>query len=89
MEVILEFLLEILIDGAIEIVSQRKVPVWIRAILAVLLTVFYVFLFGILVWIGIKNESFLIVMVTVILAVAILVMVVVKSNEIIKRKKRL
>lgn len=89
MEVILEFLLEILIDGAIEIVSQRKVPVWIRAVLAVLLTIFYVFLFGILTWIGIKNESFLIVMVTVILAVAILVMVVVKSNEIIKRKKRL
>lgn len=87
MEVILELVLELLIDGAITAVSERKVPIWLRVLAGAILTLFYGFFFGIFAWIGIRNKSILMITITGTLAIAILAVVIVKSNKIIKRRK--
>lgn len=54
---ILEFILELVLDGAVELASSRKVPVPIRILLGSIILVCFLGIFGLLLFIGIDIGS--------------------------------
>lgn len=54
---ILEFILELILDGAAEATGSKAVPLPIRVIFAAFLILFYLAFFGLLIWVGISNDS--------------------------------
>lgn len=57
MEFIMELLMEIIFEGAVESITERKIPVFFRVLIAVILLSFYLGLVGILMYIGIRDGS--------------------------------
>lgn len=57
MDFIIEILLEIILDGALESVTEKKIPLLIRIFAALVLLVFYLAFGGCLLYIGIAEKS--------------------------------
>lgn len=60
MDFIMEFLLEIILDGALESITEKKIPLLIRIFAALILLVFYLGFGGCLLYIGISEKNGLI-----------------------------
>lgn len=85
LELILELILEIVLEGAVGVVSSKKVPMIIRVLLAVVLLAFFVGIFGLLFWVGIKNNSLLLIGITAFLTIGLATMVYRKTKCYIKK----
>lgn len=59
MEFVMEFLLELILDGSVEIATaeSKKIPMPVRIIAALIVTVPYLAICGLILWIGIKNRQ--------------------------------
>lgn len=57
MEFVLELILEIILEGSMEATSSRRVPLFLRILLAVLLLGFYGFICFLLLAIGIQQKE--------------------------------
>lgn len=55
MEFIMELLMEIIFEGAVESITEKKIPVFFRVLIAVILLSFYLGLVGLLMYIGIRD----------------------------------
>lgn len=69
---ILEFVLELVLEGAVELTASRKVPIPIRILLGVVLLVVFLGTFGLLLFIGIDSGSGLIIAIAILLFVSFL-----------------
>ena len=83
---ILEFLVELILDGMVEAAGDKQVPKPIRIALSVILAVVFLGFFGLLLWIGISNESVLMVVLSVVLLVAAVIGIYCKVKKL-RRKK--
>lgn len=81
---ILEFLFELILDGMVEAAGDKQVPKPVQVVLAVILALFFIGLFGLLIWVGISNESVLM----VVLSVALLVAAVIGIRYKVKKLRR-
>ena len=52
---VIELVLELILDGATEIVKARRVPMWVRVLAAVLLAAAYVAVAGLLLWATVES----------------------------------
>lgn len=55
MELLFEFLGEILFEGLIEIIKSKKISLWIRVPLFIIISVFYLGLMFLLLWASVKS----------------------------------
>lgn len=55
MELLFEFLGEILFEGLIEIIKSKKISLWIRISLFIIISVFYLGLMFLLLWVSVKS----------------------------------
>jgi len=69
MEFVIELLFEIILDGCIILTEERKVPLIIRIICAIILILIACGLIGILLFLSIQRESIILFLVTCIVAV--------------------
>ncbi len=88
MEFILEFFVELILEGTMEVATakSKKVPVALRIVLAAVLLLFYVGICGCLLVAGIHADSFFIIGVAVVIFVAFTTIFVVK---VIQTKRKL
>ena len=85
MDFIIELVLTIIVEGSMEAVGERKLPMFVRVLAALLLFAVYFGLGGLLLYGGIKNENGLIIGIAVFVLVIFAWAVVSKYKEI-KRK---
>jgi hypothetical protein len=57
MGVLIEFVLDLLLEGMIEGAKSEKVPKRIRKILLLLISGFYIFLIGIFIYLGLRGTN--------------------------------
>lgn len=85
MEFIMEILIEIIFEGALESITEKKIPMFFRVMAAVFLLAVYIGLGGILLYIGIINKSGIVIGIAIGLLLLVAVVAVRKYKEI-KRK---
>lgn len=81
-ETLVEMVVEIIFDGTLELVTAKRIPMFIRVFVAGLLLAFYIGFGGILIYIGIKNNSMVVTVCAVVLMVVAWVVAVRKYKEI-------
>ena len=72
MEIILDILFDLIIEGSIGAVGDKKVPLALRILAAVFLTVIFGGLVGVLVYIGIDEKNWIILIIGVVIALAVI-----------------
>ena len=82
MDIIMELIMSIILEGTLESITEKKIPVFIRVIMAVLLLGFYMGFGGCLIYIGIKNDSVIIVGIAIFVLVMVACVAVKKYREI-------
>lgn len=85
MEFIMEILIEIIFEGALELSTKKKIPMFFRVLAAVFLLAVYIGLGGILLYVGIINKSGFVIAVAIGLLVIVAVVVVRKYREMKKK----
>ena len=70
MDLIFEFILDLILEGSFMAATEKKVPLVIRILAALILVAVYLGLGGVLLYIGIKNKSILFTGVALILCIA-------------------
>lgn len=78
----MEILLTIIFEGALESITEKKIPWFIRVMAAVGLLSFYIVFGGILIYIGITNSSGIVTGIAVFLLVIVAIVTVKKYREI-------
>ncbi len=84
MEFIVEFIMELVLDGAIEIAGSSRVARRIRIIVASVLTVFYIAFLGLFVVISIQTDEIIVKGITVLLAILFVYVFVRMWRKVIK-----
>ena len=69
MEILFEFLFELIVEGSFEILGEKKVPIVLRILAAVVVLALYVGLVGLFVYIGITYDNVIIVGLGVFIAI--------------------
>jgi VIT1/CCC1 family predicted Fe2+/Mn2+ transporter len=72
MEIILDILFDLIVEGSIGAVGDKKVPLALRILAAVFLTVIFGGLVGVLVYIGIDEKNWIILIIGVVIALAVI-----------------
>lgn len=72
MEIIFDILFELIVEGSIGAVGDKKVPLALRILAAVFLTVIFGGLVGVLVYIGIDEKKWIILIIGVVIALAVI-----------------
>ena len=85
MDFIMELLLSIIFEGALEITTAKKVPMVIRVLAAVGLLTVYIGLGGLFIYIGIINESRVAIGIGIFLLIIVAAVTVQKYKEMKKR----
>lgn len=85
MDFILEFLMTLILEGSLEALIEKKIPIFVRVVMAILLLGFYLGFVGILFYIGIKDSSGIIIGIAVFVGLLTAGAAVKKYKEI-KRK---
>ena len=67
---IIEVVLELILDGMVEAAESKKVPMPVRIVLAAVLGLLALALFGLLFWVGISSGSALLTVLAVVLLAA-------------------
>ncbi len=68
MEIILEILFDLIVDGSLEAVGEKKVPLFLRILAAIILFVVFGGLVGVLLYIGISDKNWIIIIFGVLIA---------------------
>ena len=71
MEIILDILFELIVEGSLGAVGDKKVPLPLRILAAVLLIVVFGGLVGVMIYIGIDEKNWFIIAGGVIIAIAV------------------
>ena len=71
MEIILDILFDLIVEGSIGAVGDKKVPLALRILAAVFLTVIFGGLVGVLVYIGIDEKNWIVLIIGVVIALAV------------------
>jgi len=90
MDFIIELVLEIVIDGTIELSSNKKVPSIIRYPLIAIITVLTIGIIIVMLLAGILflKESIIIGIILMVIAIALIISLIVKSRKIYLEKKK-
>ena len=81
MDVILEIVLTMILEGTMEFATEKKIPLFLRVLAAVLLLVLYAGVCGFLIYIGIVNKSRLTIGIALFLAVMVAAAIAWKYKE--------
>ena len=81
MDFIIELVMEIIMEGAIEAAESRRVPWPVRILLIAFLLVFFLGLFAILLIAGISNDSVVMIVIAFLYLVAVIAGVVYKVRK--------
>ncbi len=84
MEVLFEILFEIIVEGSLEASQDKKIPLWIRIIAGIVLIAVYGGLAGMLMYIGIRNTNW----VLLIIGIALLVFFAFGLWKVFKKRPR-
>lgn len=87
MDFIMEMLISLIFEGALEITTAKKVPMFIRVLAAVGLLTVYIGLGGILIYLGIINRSGIVIGCGALLFVAVAIVTARKYREVKRRRK--
>ncbi len=84
MEFLLELLLELALEGSIEVIKSRKVPKYIRYPLIILLSLFFIAVIGLIFFAGILSfkKSALLGILLIVLGLWMLLMSVIKFRKL-------
>ena len=78
---IIEVVLELILDGMVEAANSKKAPMPIRIVLAAILGLLVLALFGLLLWVGISSGSVLLIVLSVVLLAACIAWVCFKVKK--------
>lgn len=81
MDFIFEILFELILEGCIEVAGEKKVPIVLRVLCAVVLGVFYLGLVGVFFYAAIKNQSAALCFIAAFVALLVLAAVAVKYRK--------
>lgn len=84
MDLLFEIIVEIIFEGAIEATTEKRVPMPIRILLATVLLVFFGGICGALLWVGISDKNWIILIISIILIIALISGVIYKVCKIRK-----
>lgn len=84
MELIMEFLFELIVEGSLEAFSDRKVPVPLRILAAVVLLGVYGCVIGFCFYCGIRDREW----VLIILGIVILVFTVLGARAVYRKRRK-
>lgn len=87
MEFILELLVEIVLEGCLNVTEEKKVPMPLRILCGMGFVGFYVGFVILLLFIALENESMGMLLVTIFVALLVLAVVVYKLQTIRKRHR--
>lgn len=89
MECIFEFILELVLEGGIEVSKSKSVPKFIRYPLIVIITLFFIAVIGLIFFAGILSlkENILVGIIFILIGVFMLIMSVIKFRKIYLVKK--
>lgn len=85
MDSIMEILLTIIFEGALDSITEKNIPWFLRIMTAAVLLLFYVGFGSILIYIGIKNNNGIVIGTAIFLLIIVSVVAAKKYQEI-KRK---
>lgn len=85
MDFLIELLLEIILEGSFEAVSEKRVPFPIRILLTIVLIVFFVGVFAFLFYLGVKHDVLFMTIIAAILFV-LFILGMIKKIKDFKRK---
>lgn len=90
MEIIFEFIVELLLEGSIEVSSNKKISKWIRYPLIFLLVLFFLSIISLLIIVGISiyNKSILGSLIMIAIGILFLILGIVKFIKIYIKKDR-
>lgn len=91
MELIFEFICELLLEGSIEISSNKKISKWIRYPLIFLIVLFFLTVIGLILFLGIIlfNKNIIASLFIMCVGVMLLILSIIKFKKIyIKKEKR-
>ena len=83
MEFIMEIILDLILEGSVEAASSKKVPLPVRILASVILLAVYGGLIGFLVYIGIHEKIWLV----LVLAAVILIITVLAFYHVYKKRR--
>ena len=83
MDMILEFLFEIIIDGSLELVTHKKVPLIIRIFAGILVLAVYGGLIGLCFFFGIQNSQ----PILIVIGIIILLLTFLAINKKVKERR--
>ena len=86
MEYVIEFLFELIFEGCLEAVGEKKVPLIIRILCAAVLLLVFVGIAGILLYTSIVNESGVLLAFTVFFILLIVFTLIYRINKIKKKR---
>ena len=85
MELILEIIMEVILEGCFKAATCKKLPLFVRVTFAILLLVVYISLFGGLLYLGIKTNSLILILLVSIVFILLTTLIIFKLVK--KRKK--
>lgn len=83
---IIEMILDLILDGMVEAAGSKKVPMPIRIALGAILSLVVLALFALLLYVGIRSGSVVLIVIAVILLVAVVIGVALKVKAFKSRK---
>ena len=89
MEALLELVLEIILEGAVEATASQKVPLPVRIGLGFLLGAFFIGVFGLIFWVGLSTGQWPLMLLGMALLAGFGAWVWAKSREIRRHEKRM
>ncbi len=89
MEYIFEFILELVLEGSIEVSTNSRIPKYIRYLLIVILSLFFIAVIGFVLFMGILSlkENILLGMFLILVGLFLLIMSIVKFRKAYLNKK--
>lgn len=85
MELILEIIMEVILEGCFKAATCKKLPLFVRVTFAILLLVVYISLFGGLLYLGIKTNSLILILLVSIVFILLTTLIIFKLVK--KRRK--
>lgn len=87
MDVILEIVLEVILEGAVDLSTDRKVPLPVRILLAAVLIALYLGLCGALLYLGIREDEPIVILIAVFIFLMCAVAVICKYRQMKKTRR--
>ena len=86
MEIIFEFLVEVVLEGLIELMKSEKVPFFFRFIIYLICSTFLLGISGVLIWCALNEQAKMIALICLVLAIVVFILFISMTKEVFNKR---